>query len=332
METRAHHFLIGSFVLLVVLGLFGFVIWLTSIDLDREVKRYVIFFEGAVSGLSTASAVLYNGIPVGSVEKIELDPDDPSRVRVEIEVGATTPVLIDSVATLELQGITGVSLVQISGGRPGSPPLAALPGQDLPVLDSRPSPIQRLFSGAPELINRSILLIDQITRLFNDDNLEAIGLLLQDSQTMVADLSALTGDVEDILANVGQTSIEMRDAATTMSDLLVGLDTQIVELSESAEATMATVRGTLSGVDSLVDNDLRQLVAELRGGAQSLIEIIDDTRGPLADFSAEGLYEFANLITDMRQLIGNLARLSTQIESDPAQFLFGNSQQGFEVQ
>ena len=332
METRAHHLLIGGFVLLVVLGLFGFVIWLASIDLDRDTNRYVIFFEGSVSGLSTASGVLYNGIPVGSVEKIELDPDDPSRVRVEIEVVDTTPVLIDSVATLELQGITGVSLVQISGGSPGSPPLAALPGQDFPVLDSRASSIQRLFSGAPELINRSILLIDQITLLFNDDNLEAIGLLLQDSQTMISDLSALTGDVEDILANVGQTSIEMRDAAATMSDLFVNLDTQIVELSESAEATMSTLRGTLSGFDSLVDNDVRLLVAELRTGAQSLVEIIDETRGPITDFSAESLFEFANLITDMRQLIGNLSRLSTQIESNPAQFLFGNSQQGFEVQ
>lgn len=331
METRAHHLLIGSFVLLVVLGLFAFVIWLARIDLDRDVARYLIFFEGSVSGLSTSSNVMYNGIPVGSVQEIDLDPQDPSRVRVVIEVAATTPVRTDSVATLELQGITGVSLVQISGGGPGSPALVALPGQDLPVIDSRPSQIQRLFSGAPELINRAILLIDQITQLFNDDNLEAFGLLIGDAQSLTSDIAARTDDFDAILTNIGETSSEMRDAAEAMNDLIISLDTQIAVLSESAEATMSTLRGTLSGMDSLVDNDIRQLVAEISKSARNVTEIIEETRGPISDFTAEGLYEFSNLLTDMRQLIGNLSRLSAQLESDPAQFLFGDQQQGFET-
>lgn len=331
METRAHHVLIGGFVLLVVLSLFTFVIWLARIDLDRDVTRYLVFFEGSVSGLSTASNVMYNGIPVGSVEEIDLDPQDPSRVRVVIEVAATTPVRTDSVATLELQGITGVSLVQISGGSPGSPPLVALQGQDLPVIDSRASQIQRLFSGAPELINRAIILIDQITKLFGDDNLEAFGLLIGDAQSLVSDFAARTDEFDAILANVGETSSEMREAAESMNGLIIGLDSQIAVLSESAEATMSTLRGTLSGVDSLVDNDVRQLVAEINKSARNMSEIIDETRGPLSDFAAEGLYEFSNLLTDMRQLIGDLSRLSTQLESDPAQFLFGDRQQGFET-
>ena len=331
METRAHHVLIGGFVLLVVLSLFAFVIWLARIDLDRDVARYLIFFEGAVSGLSTSSNVMYNGIPVGSVQEINLDPQDPSRVRVVIELDAATPVRTDSVATLELQGITGVSLVQISGGSADSPVLVALPGQALPVIDSRRSQIQRLFSGAPELINRAILLIDQVTLLFDDDNLEAVALLIGDAQGLISDFAARTEDFDAILANVGETSVEMRDAAEAISDLIVSLDTQIAVLAESAEATMSTLRGTLSGMDNLVDRDIRQLIAEISKSARNVTEIIEETRGPVSDFAAEGLYEFANLLTDMRQLIGNLSRLSLRLESDPAQFLFGDQQQGFET-
>jgi len=331
METRAHHVLIGGFVLLVVLGLFTFVIWLARIDLDREVSRYIIYFEGAVSGLSTSSNVMYNGIPVGSVREIDLDPQDPSRVRVVIEVNATTPVRTDSVATLELQGITGVSLVQISGGSADSPALVALPGQDLPVIDSRRSQIQRLFSGAPELINRAILLIDQVTQLFDEDNLEAFSLLIGDAQSLISDFAARTDDFDAILTNIGETSFEMRDAAEAMNNLIISLDTQIAVLSESAEATMSTLRGTLSGMDSLVDRDIRQFIAEITESARNVTEIIEETRGPISDFTAEGLYEFSNLLTDMRQLIGNLSRLSLRLESDPAQFLFGDQQQGFET-
>lgn len=331
METRAHHVLIGGFVLLVVLGLFTFVIWLARIDLDRDVARYLIFFEGAVSGLSTSSNVMYNGIPVGSVQEIDLDPQDPSRVRVVIEINATTPVRTDSVATLELQGITGVSLVQISGGSAGSPALVALPGQDLPVIDSQRSQIQRLFSGAPELINRAILLIEQVTLLFGEDNLEAFSLLIGDAQGLISEFAARTDDFDAILTNIAETSSEMRDAAEAMNDLIISLDTQIAVLSESAEATMSTLRGTLSGVDSLVDRDIRRLIAEITESARNVTEIIEETRGPISDFTAEGLYEFSNLLTDMRQLIGNLSRLSLRLESDPAQFLFGDQQQGFET-
>lgn len=331
METRAHHVLIGGFVLLVVLGLFTFVVWLARIDLDRDVSRYLIFFEGAVSGLSTTSKVMYNGIPVGSVLEIDLDPQDPSRVRVVIEVAATTPVRTDSVATLELQGITGVSLVQLSGGSAGSPALVALPGQDLPVIDSQRSQIQRLFSGAPELINRAILLIEQVTLLFGEDNLEAFGLLIGDAQSLVSEFASRTDDFDAILTNIGETSSEMRDAAESMNDLIISLDTQVAVLSESAEATMSTLRGTLSGMDTLVDRDVRQLIAEITESARNVTEIIEETRGPISDFTAEGLYEFSNLLTDMRQLIGNLSRLSLRLESDPAQFLFGDQQQGFET-
>ena len=156
-------------------------------------------------------------------------------------------------------------------------------------------------------------------------------MLIGDAQSLTSDLASRTDDLDSILANVGETSAEMRDAAEAVNNLIIGLDSQIAVLSESVEATMGTLRGTLSGVDSLVDNDIRELVAELSKSARNVSEIIEETRGPLSDFSAEGLYEFANLLTDMRQLIGNLSRLSAQLESDPAQFLFGDQQQGFET-
>ena len=111
METKASHLLIGGFVLIVVAGVFAFVTWLAKLEIDREFSRYLIVFEGSVTGLSRSSDVLYNGIPVGSVAAIEIDPADPSRVRVTVEVAGATPIRADSIATLELKGITGVSQV-----------------------------------------------------------------------------------------------------------------------------------------------------------------------------------------------------------------------------
>ena len=92
-------------------------------------------------------------------------------------------------------------------------------------------------------------------------------------------------------------------------------------------------------MDSLVDGEVRELLADVQTTAQSVTRVSDeingivgDARQPIADFSAEGLYEISGLITDMRQLMGSLSRLTGQLESDPAQFLFGGSQEGFETQ
>lgn len=36
METRAHHLLIGGFVVILIGALFAFLIWLAKVDIDRE--------------------------------------------------------------------------------------------------------------------------------------------------------------------------------------------------------------------------------------------------------------------------------------------------------
>ena len=90
METRASHVLIGGFVLLVIVGLFAFVIWLARVQIDREFARYDIYFEGSVAGLGIGGDVSYRGIKVGTVISITVNPDDPSRVRVIVEIGSDT--------------------------------------------------------------------------------------------------------------------------------------------------------------------------------------------------------------------------------------------------
>lgn len=126
----------------------AFVLWLGKTEVDREVARYNIYFSGSVAGLGVGGDVRFNGIKVGSVSQILIDRQDTSRVRVIAEVAGDTPIREDSEATLQLQGITGVSFVQIT---PGSREAAILPvvaGRDMskyPTIRSRTSTIEALF-------------------------------------------------------------------------------------------------------------------------------------------------------------------------------------------
>ena len=339
METRANHLLIGGFVLAMVVAFFGFVLWMAKVEIDREFAHYDIYFEGSVSGLSTAGEVRYKGVPVGSVEEIAIDPSNPNRVRVTIEVAGSTPVKEDTVAQLELQGITGVSYVQLTGGSAESPPLEVGPDQRLPVIASKPSQFEELFASAPELINRFIFLVSETTKVFDAQNREAISDTLRNMQILSTTLADRTDDIDGILTNIAETSDEMRLAAENVNSVLGKLLTEVEQVVEGANSTMAVVRGAVSNADAIMDNDVRLLIADVRTVTRSFAEVGDelnrvmtDNHETVTDFLGEGLYEFTRLVTEMRLMVGNLTRLADRLESDPARFLFGDASEGFEAQ
>ena len=74
METRAHYVAVGSFVLAIVFLAFVAILWLGRVEFSRQYAYYDIYFTGAVTGLSQGSPVEYNGIRVGRVVEIRLDP------------------------------------------------------------------------------------------------------------------------------------------------------------------------------------------------------------------------------------------------------------------
>tara|TARA_Y100001934_G_C12380703_1_gene792190 strand:+ start:280 stop:1299 length:1020 start_codon:yes stop_codon:yes gene_type:complete len=339
METRANHLLIGGFVLATVLAFFGFVIWMAKIEIDREFARYDIYFDGSVSGLSVAGQVRYKGVPVGSVKEIAIDPQSPNQVRVTIEVGGSTPIKEDTVAQLELQGITGVSYVQLTGGSAASPALEVHSDQRLPVIASKPSQFEELFAGAPELINRFIFLVGEAAKVFNADNRAAMSDTLRNMQILSSTLAERSGDIDGILTNIAETSDEMRLAAVNVNVALERLLTEVERVAEGADSTMSVVRGAVSNADAIMDNDVRLLIGDVRKATQSfaavgeqLDRVMEDNHETVTDFLGEGLYEFTRLVTEMRLMVGNLTRVADRLESDPAQFLFGDSSQGFEAQ
>lgn len=88
METRAHHVLIGLVTVLVVTGAMLFGLWLAKSSVDDAFKDYEVVFNEAVSGLSPGSTVQYNGIKVGDVSTLRLDPKDPRRVLARVRLSA----------------------------------------------------------------------------------------------------------------------------------------------------------------------------------------------------------------------------------------------------
>lgn len=237
METRANYILIGAFTLAGIIGAFGFLLWLAKIDVDRQYAYYDVLFDN-VAGLSSAGDVRYNGLPVGQVVDLRLDAEDPAKVRVRLELDATTPVHTDTVAQLQSQGVTGVSYVALSGGSADAP---RLPRGG--VIQSESSALQSIFEGAPQLLEKAIALLEDVREVLNDDNRMAVS-------DMLSNLSSASGRLDSALADFETLSGNLGEAAQAIAGFTDRLET----LSDTAEVTLQEATETLQGVRGAVDN------------------------------------------------------------------------------
>jgi hypothetical protein len=107
------------------------VLWLASGGaLQKKYDLYLAIEDESVAGLNLNAPVKYNGVDVGKVREIRLDPGNPERVNLLFAIERGTPIKEDTVAVLKTQGLTGIAYVELSGGARDAPPLRATAGSD----------------------------------------------------------------------------------------------------------------------------------------------------------------------------------------------------------
>jgi phospholipid/cholesterol/gamma-HCH transport system substrate-binding protein len=306
METRANHVLIGSFMLLMIGVLFGFIIWLARADRGTD-KEYDIFFRGAVTGLDEGGVVRFNGVPVGLVKRIALVPDDPGQVRVRVGLRSDVPVLRGATAILDVQGFTGIAFVQIEGGFAGQPPIVATGDQPVPVIPARPSAIQSLFLNAPQLLEQATVAVTRIGMLLNEPNRKAIGNTLANVDTLTTGIARRTPELERTVVELEGAVKDLRAAAQALNDL--------------AQSTQATVEGDLPAVLG----QTRQLLQRTDTMVSNLDKVLVSAQPGVEQFSDTTVPEANRLILELRQLTRSLKTLAEKLETDGGAALFGGA-------
>jgi phospholipid/cholesterol/gamma-HCH transport system substrate-binding protein len=315
METRANYVAVGVFVLVVLVGGVIALLWLARVEFNREIAYYDIYFAGSVTGLARGAPVRYNGIQVGRVNEIRIDPQNLQQVRLPIEIDQTALIRSDAVASLEVQGLTGVAFVEITGGSRDAPPLAAQGDQRYPVISSAPSGLQRVFASAPEVLSRAIEVADKLSAILDEKNRVAIAETLDNVRRLSAAMAAHAGDLDSVLGDSAAAVRDLRNLLATTDQTLGDVRQLIGERGE--------LRQTLKTIDATA-RKLEQLTGHLDA-------LVQEQRPPLRDFSQRGLNELSQLVVDARTLVAGLTRLSDEIERDPARFLFGgNRREGYQ--
>jgi len=189
METRARYALIGLFMLAVIIASFAFVYWLENKGGFGERTAYQIRFGGSTSGLLVGSSVLFNGIRVGEVTGLGLDPEHPEQVVATIGVDPGTPIRSDTQVGIETQGLTGGAVVTLRGG---SATAEAVPPQG--VLMAPPEAGQDWTQAARDAFQR----VDDVLA----ENSDALQSAITNIDTFAGALARNSDKVDGILAGL----------------------------------------------------------------------------------------------------------------------------------
>ena len=286
METRANHVLIGVFALVLILAAFGFVVWMSNLKLNHATKTYDIIFSGSVTGIGPGGDVRYNGLKYGEIKLVTLKPGDPSKVLVRIALDEAVPVTTDTRATLQSLNVTGLSVINLVGTKPGGTPLVAQAGQEFPVIYAESKSLQDLFSGLPELVANANQTLDRLNVFLDQDNAKKFTAILSNAESFTSSL-ARSGEKLDAF-------ITSADATARNLDQLVRQTSTLVEQASKA-------------------------VAQYEG-------IATDNRAAIADFARNGLGEISRFATEARALVRTLDRVADHLDADPQSLIYGPAQ------
>ena len=292
MEIRANYILVGAFTLLVLLAAGVFILWIAGQDKNIQMSQYDILVKESVKGLSVNNDVLFTGIKVGKVTDIKISRVTPGEVRVRISIAADTPVRQDSVAQLDVRGITGLAVLSITGGTANSP-LILIPEDGVGRIRYEPSTLSSVVAQMPDVLASASQILSRMEKVFSDENTQA---------------------VTDILASLSKVS-------TTLADRAGSIDTILLEADKAS-----------GGLSALVAQANQMLATDVKNTSLAVTRITSRVDAALSvmepgmkQFSTQGLSDMRMLMVEMRNLVHVFTRIGQKVESDPRRFFFGDT-------
>jgi phospholipid/cholesterol/gamma-HCH transport system substrate-binding protein len=262
-ETKANYVAVGAFVLVCVIGLVITILWLAGAQYSQEYSYYQTFFKGPVTGLGKGTVTRYNGIDVGRITDLQFNPADPQSVIVTLQVQPNLNIRQDSQASIESQGLTGATYVEISGGTASSPILVAKEGQEFPVIRAKQSTLQQLEQSAPEVVAKLNIAVTRLNDLLNDENRKSLSHVLANLDQTTSTLAQNSARIDATIKNADTAMASLRDASASLKPTLEHADTTMTKFAKTADDADAFIKGdSLAQISDLV-GEMRRLVASL---------------------------------------------------------------------
>lgn len=311
MERDAHYAAVGIATIALLAALAVFSIWLARLQFNNDYDVYDIVFYGPVRGLSEGGEVHFNGIRVGEVTDLNLDPQKGDQVIARIRIDAMTPVRVTSRAQLEPQGITGLNYIQVTAGNPQSAILKEqYPANVVPVIQSQPSPIAELLSGSGTVLAQTVDALNRINRVLSDDNIRSFSTSLKNVESLSTELEARKGMLEQL------------EQALTKANSAVA----------EFEALAVSSRAIVEGDGRAAVANINAAAEEARAAVASINRTATNVEGPVNEFATTGLPQLQQSIQGLEDATRSLEGLIDEVRSSPRDFISRAPTKEMEVQ
>jgi phospholipid/cholesterol/gamma-HCH transport system substrate-binding protein len=297
MDNKVNYTLVGVFVIALFSALIVIILWLSGSRHDKVYNAYLTYINEDVTGLSLQSPVRFNGVQVGYVSQIILDPRNPQLVKITLKIEQGTPVTTSTVVTLLPMGITGIVYAGLNAQTPNAPLLGVKPGFKYPVIPSKPSFLMQLGNVLPELATNLKVIGRDFSKLLDEKNRRAISASLQHISVITDNLAGSSGRLNAITANLDET---LRH--TSMASK------QFPAVMAEFRKTMKSIRQTSLQVNSLSGN-VRQMV-------HTGTVMFDNLNDQLLPASQQ-------MLARMQGVMSNLDTLSAEAANNPSVLIRG---------
>ena len=340
METKANTALIGAFTLVVLALGFVFVYWLARSAGETADSPLTVIFEDPVTGLSVGSQVVFNGIKIGDVKTLDLDPKNPKVVIAGLRVQPKPSVKADTQVTLGFQGLTGVGYIEMAGGSPSLPPIWQV--QPNPTIIATRSSMQDLLAGARTILARADEALQKLEQTITD-NSDDISLAVLDVRKFTSALAANSDGIAALVANGSAAAKGIADGSTKLDGIVKKSDALLAAIDpQDVSATLKSIRATSEGfaaqrekldsiiarVDSIAANAqaFSERLPKLGDKADTLVASIDPEKLSRA---LDNLDKFSTALGessgDIKQIVADARNVSARFEklSERADLLLG---------
>ena len=292
MESRAYALITGLFVLGIAGCIVAWAHWLAKTPIARTSYRVVSTLP--VSGLNPEAQVRYRGMGVGRVSAIGLDPKDPRRIVVDIEVDNGIPVTKGTYAQLGMEGITGIAYVHLLDDYKDMAP-APKAADGVAELQLRPAFLDTITDSAEGAVRDARALMTSLNGVITAENRERVAATLASLQRVTANLESASARLPSVLARAD--AVLSEENARSVGEAVRALPELSRELRELAK-------------------DGRALVAQAARAAA-------EAQGAAAAVREESLPRVDALADSVDRGAQRVGRLALQLDRDPQSALFG---------
>lgn len=336
MQSRAGKALIGLATLAVLVALSGLAYWFSRGKGDTvDVK---VVFNGKVSGLGRGSSVLFNGLRVGEVRELDIEPGDPRQIYAVIRISQSAPLRVDTSARLEAQGLAGIVAVQLRGGSATAAPLTAAAGQAFPTITAEAS--ENIFEKVESIakgIDEALVEIDAAIQT----NAGPVNERIKYIENLSATLNGRSSEVEKLMKNVGSVAEFITPLPDKLKNFSEGFVEALRSIDKNRAASALNEADRLTAKLSAAAPDIGKAIGSVASMSEKLNRAADQIDGVLegaqAFLSGTGrengrtvFEEVAEAAKSLRVLAVNLDRSSAAAAATILQFT-GSGRQKLET-